>query len=92
MAPASDAPPPLRTAACATGTAPGRRLLDPLRERVHYLHCSIRAEEAYVHWVRALPSWLAVEHHLSVSTHRPLLFLYPAGGALRSPLDSLLPT
>jgi integron integrase len=104
MAPASDAPPPLRTAACAagtgTGTAPGRRLLDPLRERVRYLHYSIRTEEAYVHWVRAFVrfhglrhpkqmgadevraflSWLAVERHVSVSTHRQalsaLLFLY----------------
>jgi integron integrase len=102
MAPASDAPPPVRTAACAagTGTAPARRLLDQLRERIRYLHYSIRTEEAYVHWVRAFVrfhglrhpkemgadevraflSWLAVERHVSVSTHRQalsaLLFLY----------------
>ena len=102
MTPASDVPPPLRAAACAAGpgVAPGRRLLDPLRDRVRYLHHSIRTEEAYVHWVRAFVrfhglrhpkqmgadevraflSWLAVERHVSVSTHRQalsaLLFLY----------------
>ena len=29
------------------------RLLDQVRERVRYLHYSIRTEQAYVHWVRA---------------------------------------
>ena len=29
------------------------RVLDQLRERVRYMHYSIRTEEAYVHWVRA---------------------------------------
>jgi len=92
----------MRPAACAAGTgiAPARRLLDQLRERIRYLHYSIRTEEAYVHWVRAFVrfhglrhpremgaeevraflSWLAVERHVSVSTHRQalsaLLFLY----------------
>jgi integron integrase len=89
--------PPACVSAC---TAPGRRLLDQLRERVRYLHYSIRTEQAYVHWVRAFVrfhglrhpkgmgeaevqsflSWLAVERHVSVSTHRQalsaLLFLY----------------
>lgn len=31
----------------------GPRLLDQVRERVRYLHYSLRTEEAYVHWVRA---------------------------------------
>ena len=35
--------PPLRSA----------RLLDQVRERIRYLHYSIRTEEAYVHWIRA---------------------------------------
>jgi len=40
----SDPPlPPLQSA----------RLLDQVRERVRYLHDSIRTEQAYVHWVRA---------------------------------------
>ena len=30
-----------------------RRLLEQLRERLRYLHYSLRTEEAYVHWVRA---------------------------------------
>lgn len=29
------------------------RLLDQVRERIRYLHYSIRTEESYVHWVRA---------------------------------------
>ena len=29
------------------------RLLDQVRERIRYLHYSIRTEQAYVHWVRA---------------------------------------
>ena len=29
------------------------RLLDQVRERIRYLHYSIRREDAYVHWVRA---------------------------------------
>ena len=96
MMPPSDAPPLAR----AGSSAPARRLLDQLRERVRYLHYSIRTEEAYVHWVRAFVRfhglrhpkemgadevraflyWLAVERHVSVSTHRQalsaLLFLY----------------
>ena len=29
------------------------RLLDQVRQRVRYLHYSLRTEQAYVHWVRA---------------------------------------
>jgi len=29
------------------------RLLDQVRERIRYLHYSIRTEDAYVHWVKA---------------------------------------
>ena len=29
------------------------RLLDQVHERIRFLHCSIRTEQAYVHWVRA---------------------------------------
>lgn len=90
------------------GPPPGR-LLEQLRERIRYLHYSIRTEEAYVHWVRAFVrfhglrhpremgaaevqaflSWLAVERHVSVSTHRQalaaLLFLYQQVFGLRLP-------
>jgi hypothetical protein len=27
-------------------------LLDQLRERIRYCHCSLRTEQSYVHWVR----------------------------------------
>jgi integron integrase len=102
MAPQSNVLPTARTALHAGGdcAAPSRRLLDQLRDRLRYLHYSIRTEEAYVHWVRAFVRfqglrhpremgadevqafllWLAVERHVSVSTHRQalsaLLFLY----------------
>lgn len=34
--------------------APGAsRLLDQVRERIRYLHYSLRTEEADVHWIRA---------------------------------------
>ena len=34
--------------------APGApRLLDKVRERIRYLHYSLRTEEAYIHWIRA---------------------------------------
>ncbi len=39
-----------------TGSLPAlqsSRLLDQVRERIRYLHYSIRTEQAYVHWVRA---------------------------------------
>jgi hypothetical protein len=29
------------------------RLLGQVRERIHYLHCSLRTGQACVHWVRA---------------------------------------
>jgi hypothetical protein len=29
------------------------KMLDQLRERIRYLHYSIRTEETYVYWVRA---------------------------------------
>jgi integrase len=39
------------------------RLLDQVRERIHYLHYSIRTEQAYVHWVRAFVRFHRSEHH-----------------------------
>jgi integron integrase len=48
-----DAAPPLRAA----------RLLDQVRERVRYLHYSIRTEQAYVHWVRAFVRFHGCKRH-----------------------------
>lgn len=40
------------------GALPARRLLDVLRERLRYLHYSLRTEDAYVQWVRDFVRWL----------------------------------
>lgn len=37
-------------------------MLDQLRERVRYLHYSLRTEEAYVHWVRAFIRYHGLRH------------------------------
>ena len=50
-------PPPVGLPA----TAP-RRLLDQVRERVRYLHYSLRTEEAYVHWIRAFVRFHGLRH------------------------------
>ncbi len=44
----------------APGAAP--RLLDQVRERVRYLHYSLRTEQAYVHWVRAFVRFHGLRH------------------------------
>jgi integron integrase len=38
------------------------RLLDQLRERIRYLHYSIRTEDAYVHWVGAFVRFHGLRH------------------------------
>jgi integron integrase len=42
--------------------APPRPLLDQLREQLRYRHYSLRTEEAYVHWVRAIARWSGLRH------------------------------
>ena len=39
-----------------------RRLLDTLRERLRYMHYSLRTEEAYVYWVRNYVRWAGMRH------------------------------
>ena len=39
-----------------------RRLLDQVRERIRYLHYSLRTEQAYVHWVRAYVRFHGLRH------------------------------
>jgi integron integrase len=38
------------------------RLLDALRERLRYLHYSLRTEDAYVYWVRGFVHWAGLRH------------------------------
>ncbi|WP_236268749.1 phage integrase N-terminal SAM-like domain-containing protein, partial [Escherichia coli] len=50
-----------------TATAPlpplrSVKVLDQLRERIRYLHYSLRTEQAYVHWVRAFIRFHGVRH------------------------------
>ncbi|WP_283247264.1 phage integrase N-terminal SAM-like domain-containing protein, partial [Pseudomonas aeruginosa] len=50
-----------------TSTAPlpplrSVKVLDQLRERIRYLHYSLRTEQAYVHWVRAFIRFHGVCH------------------------------
>jgi integron integrase len=42
------------------------RLLDRVRERVRYLHYSLRTEQAYVHWVRAFVRFHGLRHPLAL--------------------------
>ena len=42
------------------------RLLDQVRERIRYLHYSIRTEQAYVHWVRAFVRFHGLRHPLEM--------------------------
>lgn len=41
---------------------PPTRLLDQLRQRVRYLHYSLRTEQAYVHWVRSFVRFHRLRH------------------------------
>ena len=50
-----------------TSTAPlpplrSVKVLEQLRERIRYLHYSLRTEQAYVHWVRAFIRFHGVRH------------------------------
>jgi integron integrase len=49
-------------AAAVAGAAGPRRLLDQVRERLRYLHYSLRTEQAYVHWIRAFVRFHGMRH------------------------------
>ena len=38
------------------------KLLDQMRERVRYLHCSLQTEKVYVYWAKAFVLWAARSH------------------------------
>jgi integron integrase len=46
----------------AAARAAPTRLLDQVRERVRYLHYSLRTEQAYVHWIRAFVRYHGLRH------------------------------
>ena len=52
------------TSAAAVGVHPAApRLLDALRERLRYMHYSLRTEEANVYWVRGFVRWAGSRRH-----------------------------
>ncbi len=63
-----------------TATAPlpplrSVKVLDQLRERIRYLHYSLRTEEAYVHWVRAFIRFHGVRHPATLGSSEVEAFL-----------------
>jgi integron integrase len=51
------------------------RVLDRLRERIRYLHYSIRTEEAYVYWVRYYIRWHGLRHPEAMGRNEVEAFL-----------------
>jgi integron integrase len=51
------------------------RLLDQVRERVRYLHYSLRTEEAYVYWVKAFVHFCQLKHPRDVGAPEVEAFL-----------------
>ncbi len=63
-----------------TATAPlpplrSVKVLDQLRERIRYLYCSLRTEQAYVHWVRAFIRFHGVRHPATLGSSEVEAFL-----------------
>jgi site-specific recombinase XerD len=54
---------------------PPKRLLDAVRERLRYLHYSLRTEQAYVHWVRAFVRFHQCRHPRQMSAAEVEAFL-----------------
>ncbi|WP_422564248.1 phage integrase N-terminal SAM-like domain-containing protein [Ideonella sp.] len=54
----------LRPAECNQALPPLRsvRLLDLLRERLRYQHCSLSTEKVYVHWCRDFIRYHGLRH------------------------------
>lgn len=52
----------MKSSTCSLPPLRSAKLLDQLRERVRYLHYSIRTEQAYVHWVRAFVRFHGLRH------------------------------
>jgi integron integrase len=50
------------TAGCEHDEARPPRLISSLRERIRYLHYSLRTEQAYVYWVRAFVRYSGMRH------------------------------
>ena len=51
------------------------KVLEQLRERIRYLHYSIRTEQAYVHWVRTFIRFHGVRHPATLGGNEVEAFL-----------------
>jgi hypothetical protein len=70
------------------GTAPlppleAVKVLDQLRERIRYLHYSLRPEEAYVHWARGFIRFQGLRHPSSLGGAEVEAFLSSVANARR---------
>ena len=67
-----------KTVKSSTAPLPALRavkVLDQLRERLRYMHYSVRTEETYVHWVRAFIRFHGVRHPASMGAAEVEQFL-----------------
>ena len=62
------------------------RLLDALRERLRYMHYSLRTEEAYVHWVRGFVLWSGRRHPREMGAAEVRDFLTMLANSLPMPM------
>ena len=53
---------PVKTSVSSFPPLQSSRLLDQVRERIRYLHYSIRTEQAYLHWIRAFVRFHQMRH------------------------------
>ena len=72
-APAAPHVPPSPQVLATPPPPPG--LLQALRERLRYLHYSLRTEEAYVHWVRHYVQWSGRRHPRTLGVAEVVAFL-----------------
>ena len=70
--PPADSPKP---ASVTPPSAGQHRLLDSLRERLRYMHYSLRTEEAYVYWVRNFVRWSGLRHPRELGSPEVQAFL-----------------
>lgn len=59
------------------------RLLDQVRERMRYLHYSLRTEVAYVHWIRRFVLWSGKRHPKEMGRAEVESFLTHLASVLR---------
>ncbi|MFM2347526.1 MAG: hypothetical protein RL654_2279 [Pseudomonadota bacterium] len=59
--------PPRRSTSADRPPLQSKRLLDQLRERIRYLHYSLKTEEAYLFWSRAYIRFHGVRHPKDMS-------------------------